>query len=153
MLYPGTIFGIAAHVSGETAKAVSTAVLSMPASSFGKWSLVTDFGQVKDLYRTLKRGPYAHLRDNPMMAFWMKWRGWFGALMLTVLGWGVYTFHVKHLVEKGHLPICVESCPQRAIAFGPIDELRARYGANAVSTGLPDPALTKPNLVVGLPKV
>ena len=39
MLYPGTIFGIAAHVSGETAKAVSTAVLSMPASSFGKWSL------------------------------------------------------------------------------------------------------------------
>lgn len=55
MLYPGTIFGIAAHVSGETAKAVSTAVLSMPASSFGKWSLVTDFGQVKDLYRTLKR--------------------------------------------------------------------------------------------------
>ena len=89
MLYPGTIFGIAAHVSGETAKAVSTAVLSMPASSFGKWSLVTDFGQVKDLYRTLKRGPYAHLRDNPMMAFWMKWRGWFGALKLTVLGWGV----------------------------------------------------------------
>lgn len=75
MLYPGTIFGIAAHVSGETAKAVSTAVLSMPASSFWKWSLVTDFGQVKDLYRTLKRGPYAHLRDNPMMAFWMKWRG------------------------------------------------------------------------------
>ena len=116
MLYPGTIFGIAAHVSGETAKAVSTAVLSMPASSFG-------------------------------------WRGWFGALMLTVLGWGVYTLHVKHLVEKGHLPICVESCPQRAIAFGPIDELRARYGANAASTGLPDPALTKPNLVVGLPKV
>ena len=153
MLYPGTIFGIAAHVSGETAKAVSTAVLSMPASSFGKWSLVTDFGQVKDLYRTLKRGPYAHLRDNPMMAFWMKWRGWLGALMLTVLGWGVYTFHVKHLVEKGHLPICVESCPQRAIASGPIDELRARYGANAASTGLPDPALTKPNLVVGLPKV
>ena len=42
MLYPGTIFGIAAHVSGETAKAVSTAVLLMPASSFGKWSLVTD---------------------------------------------------------------------------------------------------------------
>lgn len=100
MLYPGTIFGIAAHVSGETAKAVSTAVLSMPASSFGEWSLVTDFGQVKDLYRTLKRGPYAHLRDNPMMAFWMKWRGWFGALMLTILGWGIYTLHVKHLVEK-----------------------------------------------------
>ena len=55
-------------------------------------------------------------------------------------------------LEKGHLPICVESCPQRAIAFGPIDELRARYGANAASTGLPDPGLTKPNLVVGLPK-
>ena len=54
---------------------------------------------------------------------------------------------------EGHLIvnlIIIESCPQRAIAFGPIDELRARYGANAASTGLPDPALTKPNLVVGL---
>ena len=43
MLYPGTIFGIAAHVSGETAKAVSTAVLSMPGiremvAGHGFWS-------------------------------------------------------------------------------------------------------------------
>ena len=35
MLYPGTIFGIAAHVSGETAKAVSTAVLGN-----GRWSRI-----------------------------------------------------------------------------------------------------------------
>lgn len=55
-------------------------------------------------------------------------------------------------LEKGRLPICVEACPQRAIEFGPIDELRAKYGDNAASTGLPDPAVTKPNLVVGLPK-
>lgn len=99
-LYPGTIFGIAAHVSGETARAVSAALLSMPASAFGEWSLVTDFGQVKDLYRTLGRGPYAHLRENPLQAFWLKWRGWFGVLVLMVLGWIVYTIHVKHLVER-----------------------------------------------------
>ena len=99
-LYPGTIFGIAAHVSGETARAVSVALLSMPATAFGEWSLVTDFGQVKDLYKTLGRGPYAHLRENPLQAFWLKWRGWFGVLGLMVLGWIVYTIHVKHLVER-----------------------------------------------------
>ena len=31
-------------------------------------------------------------------------------------------------LEKGQLPLCVASCPMRALDFGPIDELKAKYG-------------------------
>lgn len=36
---------------------------------------------------------------------------------------------------QGELPICVASCPQRALDFGPLDEMRERYGD---CTALPD---------------
>lgn len=35
-----------------------------------------------------------------------------------------------------------------AIKFGPIDELRAKYGAVCDVKGLPDSSITKPNLVI-----
>ncbi|HEA0434021.1 TPA: dimethyl sulfoxide reductase subunit B, partial [Salmonella enterica] len=31
-------------------------------------------------------------------------------------------------VAEGKKPICVESCPLRALDFGPIDELRKKHG-------------------------
>lgn len=45
-------------------------------------------------------------------------------------------------------PICVESCPLRALEYGDIDELRATYGTDADIAPLPDPSETAPNLVV-----
>lgn len=53
------------------------------------------------------------------------------------------------LREKGQNPVCMDSCPMRAIEFGLISELRARYGTNANITGLPDSSVTHPNLIVG----
>lgn len=50
------------------------------------------------------------------------------------------------------MPLCVQACPQRALQFGPIDELRKRYGENAEIEPLPISAQTKPSLVVLLPK-
>ncbi|BBF23505.1 DMSO/selenate family reductase complex B subunit [Sutterella megalosphaeroides] len=55
-------------------------------------------------------------------------------------------------LEKGLLPVCVEACPHRAIEFGDIEELRRKHGANAEIAPLPSASLTKPNLVVGLPR-
>lgn len=52
------------------------------------------------------------------------------------------------LLARGEEPICVAACPLGAIQFGPIEELRARYGALNTVKGLPDPAITQPNLVV-----
>ena len=54
-------------------------------------------------------------------------------------------------LEKGLAPVCVESCTQRAIEFGPIDALRKKYGSTAVAP-LPHVTLTKPALAVHAPK-
>lgn len=59
-------------------------------------------------------------------------------------------------LEKGAGPICVEACVQRAIEFGPIDELRAKHaGAGSLTASiapLPDEKATKPSLLVKAPK-
>lgn len=67
--------------------------------------------------------------------------------------------------EKGHMtkcdgcyervsqklePICVGSCPLRALEFGPITQLREKYGNNADVAPLPSSLKTKPNIVIKL---
>ena len=52
------------------------------------------------------------------------------------------------LREKGEDPACVGACIMRAIEFGPIDELRQKYGTTAQIKGIPSPSITKPNLVI-----
>lgn len=67
--------------------------------------------------------------------------------------------------EKGHMtkcdgcyervsqnlePICVGSCPLRALEFGPIATLREKYGSNADVAPLPSSLITQPNLVIKL---
>ncbi|EAR4674257.1 DMSO/selenate family reductase complex B subunit [Escherichia coli O5:H32] len=54
-----------------------------------------------------------------------------------------------NLRAKGENPACVDACPMRALDFGPISELRKKYGNNADIAGLPDSSLTRPNLIVG----
>lgn len=53
-------------------------------------------------------------------------------------------------VAQGLNPVCVDSCPLRALDFGPIEELRKKYGDNANCVPLPDSSITKPNLIVKL---
>ncbi|MDO5531608.1 DMSO/selenate family reductase complex B subunit [Sutterella sp.] len=50
--------------------------------------------------------------------------------------------------SKGGQPVCVESCPERAIEFGDIEELRKKHGDVAGIAPLADPALTRPSLVI-----
>lgn len=55
-------------------------------------------------------------------------------------------------VAAGLDPICVGSCPLRALDFGPVDELIERHGgADVLTQGIapmPDPSLTDPNTYV-----
>ena len=50
-------------------------------------------------------------------------------------------------LEKGQLPVCVASCPMRALDFGPIEELVEKYGDVRQIETMPDPSLTKPSWV------
>ena len=54
-------------------------------------------------------------------------------------------------VAEGRQPVCVEACPQRALAFGEIKDLRAAYGDLAAIAPLPDPSQTGPNVVLTEP--
>ena len=54
----------------------------------------------------------------------------------------------EDLLAKGENPACVDACPLRAIEFGELDQLRAKYGMLAAVEPLPDSALTKPALVI-----
>lgn len=51
-------------------------------------------------------------------------------------------------LAEGKKPICVEACPLRAIEFGPIDELRQKYGELDQVAPLPASSQTHPNLVI-----
>lgn len=55
-------------------------------------------------------------------------------------------------VEAGLAPICVESCPQRALEFDDVEKLRSTYG-NAVQAiaPLPSPASTNPSVIIAAP--
>ena len=55
------------------------------------------------------------------------------------------------LRAEGSQPACVAGCPNRALDFGDVEELKAKYGADLDSgtiTVLPDPSMTKPNVLI-----
>lgn len=54
-------------------------------------------------------------------------------------------------VREGKNPICADACPLRAIDFGPIDELRRRFGTLDELFPLPAASYTHPNLVITPP--
>lgn len=51
-------------------------------------------------------------------------------------------------IAEGKKPICVESCPLRALDMAPIEELRAKYGELAEVAPLPASHFTHPNIVI-----
>lgn len=52
------------------------------------------------------------------------------------------------LLAKGEDPVCVATCPLNAIKYGEVEALRAKYGSLADARGLPNAAMTKPNLII-----
>ena len=51
-------------------------------------------------------------------------------------------------IDAGQAPACVAACPSRALDFGDVEELRAKYGDLAEIAPLPAASITKPNLVI-----
>ncbi|MDO5672375.1 MAG: dimethylsulfoxide reductase subunit B [Actinomycetaceae bacterium] len=49
---------------------------------------------------------------------------------------------------NGQDPACIAACPSRALEFGPIDELREKYGDKVGIAPLPDPSITNPRMVI-----
>lgn len=56
------------------------------------------------------------------------------------------------VLKEGLKPICVEACLLRALDYGPIDEIRKKYGNIAEVAPFPAKSETKPNMVLKLNK-
>ena len=54
----------------------------------------------------------------------------------------------EEYIITGKKPSCVDSCPMRALDFGPYDEIVEEYGTIARVYPLPDPALTGPGMII-----
>ena len=54
----------------------------------------------------------------------------------------------KDLIAGGLDPACVNACPMRALEYGEISELRAKYGTVNGIEPLPVPSLTHPSVVI-----
>ena len=52
------------------------------------------------------------------------------------------------LIDEGKIPVCISACPQRALDFGEITELKKKYAGTDSVHPLPDPMLTEPALVI-----
>ncbi len=50
-------------------------------------------------------------------------------------------------LSQNKLPACVEVCPMRALDFGPLTDLQAKYGTAMTLPGLPDGKEVKPAVV------
>jgi anaerobic dimethyl sulfoxide reductase subunit B (iron-sulfur subunit) len=56
------------------------------------------------------------------------------------------------LIAKGEDPVCVGSCPMRALEYGPLEELQKKYGNTKDIKGLPSSSITNPSIVIGAHK-
>jgi anaerobic dimethyl sulfoxide reductase subunit B (iron-sulfur subunit) len=54
----------------------------------------------------------------------------------------------QDLLKDDKPPACVASCVTRSLSFGEYDDLKKRFGEAAHVAPLPEPSLTKPNLMV-----
>lgn len=56
----------------------------------------------------------------------------------------------KTLREGGSLPQCVSACMNRALDFGEMDDLKAKYGTDLVQqmADMPSPSETSPNVLI-----
>lgn len=50
-------------------------------------------------------------------------------------------------LERGEVPVCVAGCPARALDFGPVEELREKYGELDALVGMPNGGATHPSVV------
>ena len=83
------------------AKAVAHALLSMPSTSEGaSWTVPADYQPVHDLYRELRIGPYAYLRDITPEGLVRRFWPWLVGSLLLLLAWIVHTVRVEHLVHR-----------------------------------------------------
>ncbi len=100
-LYPDWPIAVTRETDPALAREVARALLAMPAVAGGlSWSVPADYQPVHDLYRELRIGPYAYLRDITPEGLLRRFWPWLLAALALLAGGVVHTVRVEHLVQR-----------------------------------------------------
>lgn len=100
-LYPDWPIAVTRQTDPALAKAVARALLAMPEGE-GKmsWSVPADYQPVHDLYRDLRIGPYAYLREITPEGLLRRFWPWLLGAITLLIAWIIHTVRVEHLVHR-----------------------------------------------------
>lgn len=100
-LYPDWPIAALRHTPAELSKQVAIALLRMPRTADGySWAVPADYQVVDELFRELKIGPYAYLRQWTFEGLLRRYWGWMLLILALLVVWAVHTVRVEHLVSQ-----------------------------------------------------
>ena len=116
-LYPDWPIATLRHTPAELSKQVSIALLRMPATTDGhSWAVPADYQVVDELFRELKAGPYAYLRQWTFEGLLRRYWGWLLLILALLIAWAVHTVRVEYLVGRRTLALRAAQEAQRRMA-------------------------------------
>lgn len=101
-LYPGWTVAVSAGVPPETTRLILAALLEKkpgPGSQFG-WSVATEFNRVNEVFRLIKAGPYAHLREWTVRRIAQEFWPFILLALGGACGWVVHWLRVEQLAQR-----------------------------------------------------
>ena len=99
-LYPDWPFAALRQTPADLSKRVAMALLAMPRTVDGySWTVPSDYQGVDDLFRELKIGPYAYLRQWTFEVLLRRYWGWMLLILALLIVWAVHTVRVEYLVS------------------------------------------------------
>lgn len=101
-LYPSWTIATTAATDPNVSRLVTRVLLEMPPQGEKNlyWGVATDFGSIDRLFRDLKTGPYAYLRDWTVKRFLSEYREAIVLVVLLALGLVWHSVRVSQLVRR-----------------------------------------------------
>lgn len=101
-LYPSWTIATTAATDPNVSRLVTRVLLEMPPQGEKSlyWGVATDFGSIDRLFRDLKTGPYAYLRDWTVKRFLSEYREAIVLVVLLALGLVGHSVRVSQLVRR-----------------------------------------------------
>ena len=100
-LFPNWPLAVTRQTDTVLAKRVAHALLSMPQAADGMgWTVPADYQPVHDLYRELRVGPYAYLREITPEGLVRRFWPWLLGILAALVVWIVHAIRVEHLVHR-----------------------------------------------------
>ena len=97
--YPGWMLASTASLSQEAARAITAVLLTKPANAWGQhWTVSPNVEAYDDLFRTLRIGPYAYLREWTLARIWSEWKAAIIIVLISIVGLCVHGFVLEKLV-------------------------------------------------------